>query len=153
MPPSVCLDFHVHSSKYTIMDERSTKIFMEVVGCQLSDNYLKHAKVLPGGRKISILISTPCVIYEEGFIRLHVGQEWNPNSALAVAFNTQVVQPVHQMFPGSDSTDGDPIIIDLDEQCVEKKPNFSMRTGRSSTLLGLRGTGSSSGDGPSELKQ
>ena len=50
MPPSVCLDFHFPSFKYTIMDERITKIFVELVGCQLPDDYLKHAKVLPGGR-------------------------------------------------------------------------------------------------------
>jgi hypothetical protein len=49
-----------------------------------------------------------------------MGDEWNANSALAVAFNAQFIQPVGQMFPGnSDSIDGNPMIIDLDEQCVE----------------------------------
>ena len=119
-PPSVCFDFRFPTSKYTVMDETSTKIYVELVGCQLPDDYLKHAKVLPGGRKFSVLISAPRMMYEEGFMRARMGAEWNPNSALAVAFNAQVVQPVRQMFPGnSDSIDGNPMIIDLDEQCVE----------------------------------
>ena len=119
-PPSVCFDFRFPIAKYTVMDQTTTKIYVELVGCQLPDDYLKHAKVLPGGRKFSVLISAPRMIYEEGFMRARMGLEWDPNSAIAVAFNAQVVQPVRQMFPGnSDSIYGNPMIIDLDEQCVE----------------------------------
>jgi len=119
-PPSVCFDFRFPTSKYTIMEETSIKIYVELVGCQLPDDYLKHAKVLPNGRKFSVLIGAPRMIFEEGFMRARMGAEWNPNSAIAVAFNSQVVQPVRQMFPGnSDSVEGNPMLIDLDEQCVE----------------------------------
>jgi hypothetical protein len=72
--PSICLDFCFPVSKYTVMDEMITKIFVELVGCQLPGNYLKHAKVLPGGRKFSILISAPCMMYKEGFIRARMGE-------------------------------------------------------------------------------
>ena len=59
-------------------------------------------------------------MYEEDSIRACMGATWNANSALAVAFNTQVIQSVCQMFPGnSDSIDGNPMINDLDEQCVK----------------------------------
>ena len=51
------------------MDEICTKIYVDLVGCQLPDDYLKHAKVLPGGRKFSVLMSAPHMMYEEGFIR------------------------------------------------------------------------------------
>jgi hypothetical protein len=60
------------------------------------------------------------MMFEEGFIRARMGNDWNASSATAVAFNEQVVQPVHQMFPGnSDSIDGNPMVINLNEQCVE----------------------------------
>ena len=74
-PPSICLDFCSPTSMYTVMDEISTKIYMELVGCQLPDNYVKHAKVLPGGRKFYVLISAPCMMYEEGFIKVRMGDE------------------------------------------------------------------------------
>jgi hypothetical protein len=34
------------------------------------------------------------MMYEIGFIRAHMGDEWNANSALAVALDAQVIQPV-----------------------------------------------------------
>ena len=63
------------------------------------------------------------MMYEEDFIRVHMGNERNANSILGVTFNAQVIQPVHQMFPvpgNSDSIDGNQMIIHLNEQCVER---------------------------------
>jgi hypothetical protein len=102
------------------MDNRITKIYIELIGCQLPNDYLKHAKVLPGGRQFSILIGASCFMFEEGFMKARMSTHWDSKSATAVSFNSQVVQPVRQMFPGnSDSIDGNPMIIDLPEQCLE----------------------------------
>ena len=119
-PPSVCLDFKFPFSTYKATEEQMVRIYIELVGCQLPDDFLKHAKVLPGGMKFSVLIGAPRMMFEEGFIKARMGIDWNPSSATAVAFNEQVVQPVRKMFPGnSDSIDGNPMIIDLEEQCIE----------------------------------
>ena len=49
---------------------------------------------------------------------------WDSKSAAGVSFNSQV-QPVHQMFPGNfDSSDVNPMIIDLLEQCLEGNAEF-----------------------------
>jgi hypothetical protein len=59
-------------------------------------------------------------MFEEGFIRAQMGTDWNASSATAVAFNKQVVQHVRKMFLGnSDSIDGNPMVIDRNEQCIE----------------------------------
>ena len=119
-PPSVCLDFKFPFSMFKSTEEATVRIDVELVGCQLPDDFLKHAKVLPGGMKFSVLIGAPRMMFEEGFIRARMGTDWSASSATAVAFNEQVVQPVRKMFPGNlDSIDGNPMVIDLDEQCVE----------------------------------
>ena len=124
-PPSISLDFKFPLSKYTVMEDRITKIFIELIGCQLPDDYLKHAKVLPGRRQFSILIGAPRFMFEEGFIKVRMGDHWDSKSAAAVSFNSQVIQPVRQMFPGnSDSIDGNPMIVDLPEQCLEGNAEF-----------------------------
>jgi hypothetical protein len=119
-PPSVCLDFRLPFSMYKSTEEATVRIYIELVGCQLPDDFLKHAKVLPGGMKFSVLIGAPHMMFEEGFIRVRMGTDWVASSATAVAFNEQVVQPARKMFPGnSDSIDRNPILINLDEQCIE----------------------------------
>ncbi len=106
-PPSVCLDFKFPFSTYKATEDQIVRIYIELVGCQLPDDFLKHAKVLPGGMKFSVLIGAPRMMFEEGFIRARMSRDWNPSSVNAVAFNEQVVQPVRKMFPGnSDSIDG-----------------------------------------------
>ncbi|KAL3789763.1 hypothetical protein HJC23_006756 [Cyclotella cryptica] len=39
-PPSVCFDFRFSIAKYTVMDQTTTKIYVELVGCQLPDSSL-----------------------------------------------------------------------------------------------------------------
>ena len=126
-PPSISLDVKFPLSKYTVIEDRITKTLIELLGCQLPDDYLKHAhaKVLPGGRQFSILIGTPYFMFEEGFIKACLGTHWDSNRATAVSFNSQVIQPVRRLFPGnSDSIDSNPMIIDLPEQYLEGNAKF-----------------------------
>ena len=43
-PPSVCLDFKFPFSMFKSTEEASVRIYVELVGCQLPDDFLKHTK-------------------------------------------------------------------------------------------------------------
>jgi hypothetical protein len=63
-PRSVSLDFKFPFAMHRSMDEETVRIYIELVGCQLPDDYLKHAKVLPSRMKFSVLIGAPHMMFE-----------------------------------------------------------------------------------------
>ena len=87
---------------------------------QLPEEYIVHAKVLPGGKQFSLLCGVPRWFYEETYMKARMGNNHNRSSALFQAFDSFVIQPILKLFPGNSAfVNGSPQIVLLDEECVE----------------------------------
>lgn len=74
MPQSISLDFKFLFTLFRSMEVATIMIYVGLVGYQLPDDFLKHAKILLSGVKFSVLVSAPCKMFEEGLIRAQMGQ-------------------------------------------------------------------------------
>jgi hypothetical protein len=89
-------------------------------GVYLPPEFIQHTKVLPNGIQFNLLVGVPRWMYEESYVKAHMGEANNTSSAIFQAFDCFVIQPIRKLFPGtSDWIEGTPQIVDLDEECVE----------------------------------
>ena len=108
---------NVSKLKYVSLDWRFP---MSMKGVQLPPEYIVHAKVLPGGMQFSLLVGVPRYFYEESYMQARMGENYSTGSALFQAFDRAVIQPIRRLFPGtSNSVEGTPQIVNLEEECVE----------------------------------
>ena len=117
----VSLDWRFPMSMYSVMEGDYNMIYIELMkGVQLPPEYIVHAKVLPGGMQFSLLVGVPRYFYEESYMQACMGANYSTGSALFQAFNRAVIQPIRRLFPGtSNSIEGTPQIVNLEEECVE----------------------------------
>jgi hypothetical protein len=103
---------------YSVNEETTKKIFIKIMkGVQLPEEYILHAKVLPGGKQFSLLCGVPRYMYEEVYMQRN---HHNTNSAIFQAFDRFVIQPVLALFHKNSSFfERSPQIIQLDEECIE----------------------------------
>jgi hypothetical protein len=117
----VCLDWRFPMAMYSVDEGATRKIYLEILkGVQLPEEYIVHAKVLPGGKQFSLLCGVPRWFYEETYMKARMGNNHNRSSALFQAFDSFVIQPILKLFPGNSAfVNGSPQIVLLDEECVE----------------------------------
>ena len=117
----VSFDWRFPMSMYSVMEDNENKIYIELLkGVQLPPEFIQHAKVLPGGMQFSLLVGVPRWMYEESYMKAHMGMGYNITSAVFHAFGRYVIQPIRKLFPGTSACiEGTPQIVDLDEECVE----------------------------------
>ena len=117
----VSLDWRFPMSMYSVMEGDYNMVYIELMkGVQLPPEYIVHAKVLPGGMQFSLLVGVPRYFYEESYMQARMGENYSTGSALFQAFDRAVIQPIRRLFPGtSNSVEGTPQIVNLEEECVE----------------------------------
>ena len=77
---------------YSVNEGTTKKIFFEILrGVQLPDEYIVHAKVLPGGKQFSLLCGVPHYLYEEVYMQRRIGVHHNTSLAIFQAFDGFVI--------------------------------------------------------------
>ncbi len=104
----------------TAIDGTKEIVYLDFQSVNLPPNFLRMAKVLPGGTRFGLLMGSPRWFYEEGYLMAQLGNNFNENDARVQSRNATVVQPVRRMASGSDRFQvGDMQIVNLPFKCVE----------------------------------
>jgi hypothetical protein len=117
-------DFSMHCPKlmFTCRDENKNACVIELLS-PLPGDHLKHCKVLPGGKQLSILLGYPKVLASERCHRKQIqqsGEVYSAASARVMARSTQVTHYMEFNFADGNSTvEGTPQIVDLPFLCME----------------------------------
>ncbi len=113
-------------SMYSVMEDNENKIYIEwLKGVQLPPDFIQHPKVLPYGMQFSLLVGVPRWMYEESYMKAHMGGAYNNISAIFQALDCYIIQPICKLFPETCACiEGTLQIVDLNEECVELRILF-----------------------------
>ncbi len=81
------------------MEDNENTIYIELLkGVQLPPEFIQHAKVLSGRMQFSLLVGVPRWMYEESYMKAHMGGAYNNISAIFQGFDCYVIQPICKLF-------------------------------------------------------
>jgi hypothetical protein len=107
---------------FTCRDENKNACVIELLS-PLPGDHLKHCKVLPGGKQLSILFGYPKILASERCHRKQIQQSaevYSAGSARVMARSTQVTHFVEFNYAdGNNTVEGTPQIVDLPFLCLE----------------------------------
>ena len=113
-------DFRCPYIPYHHKMENKHIIWFDVHAPALPKNFLRYARVLPGGQELAWLFGFPKWWCDEITLKKQMGSSWDKNSNRVQARAQQVTHYVAKTYPSRDEwIEGTPQIVRLPFKCVE----------------------------------
>ena len=116
---------------HNLEDLTRRQLVLDMLGPNIPEEFIRSARVLPGGKKFELLIGCPRWFFETAYIERRMGEEYHAQHSGVESYHDNVVQPVRRMFPENHPwIDGAPIVIPLPVKCQEGPVNWERSTWR-----------------------